>query len=411
MCSGIEGASVAWEPLGWSCAGVAEIDPFASAVLAHRFPAVTNHGDFTKIGATDLGAVDLLVGGTPCQDFSVAGLRAGLAGDRGRLTVEFVRLLERLRPRWFLWENVPGVLSADRGRAFGIFLGALGKLGYGFAYRVLDAQYFGVPQRRRRVFVVGYLGDWRPPAAVLFERESLLGHPAPSREAWKDVAGALSARATAGGGFGTDFELDGGIVVSPSSHAVYSVAKTTGPLRSNHGVVGPLAGSGAGTARTGNARTEAAMPVTARNGDPGCVAFTCKDDGRDVGHTAPTLRALGHDKSNANGGGQVAIAFALRGREAGNVPEIHGDGSTIAALRAASGGSTRDLPAQEQVRRLTPRECERLQGFPDDWTLVPYRKKPAADGPRYRALGNSFAVPVIRWLGDRIAIVDAEIPA
>ena len=363
--------------MGWSCAGVAEIDPFASAVLAHRFPAVTNHGDFTKIGATDLGAVDLLVGGTPCQDFSVAGLRAGLAGDRGRLTVEFVRLLERLRPRWFLWENVPGVLSADRGRAFGIFLGALGKLGYGFAYRVLDAQYFGVPQRRRRVFVVGYFGDWRPPAAVLFERESLLGHPAPSRSAGSDPAFCVTSR------FGS-------------------------------GRNDPTAETYLVTWRGGSTQDEITTPFgvydksNANGGGQIAIAFTTQQEPKFLEDgTAFTLTA----DSPTGGGQRQSVAFALRGREAGNVPEIHGDGSTIAALRAASGGSTRDLLAQKQVRRLTPRECERLQGFPDDWTLVPYRKKPAADGPRYRALGNSFAVPVIRWLGDRIAIVDAEIPA
>jgi DNA (cytosine-5)-methyltransferase 1 len=176
ICSGIEAATVAWHPLGWEAAAFAEIDPFARAVLAHHYPAVPLHGDFTTIKDGDYGAIDLLVGGTPCQSFSIAGLRKGLDDDRGNLTLEYIRLAERLRPRWLVWENVPGVLSIDGGRTFGAFLGGLAECGYGFAYRILDAQYFGVPQRRRRVFVVGYLGDWRPPAAVFLEPEGLRGY-------------------------------------------------------------------------------------------------------------------------------------------------------------------------------------------------------------------------------------------
>jgi len=218
VCSGIEAASVAWHDFGWEAAAFSEIDDFPRAVLSHHYPAVPLHGDFTTIGENDYGAVDLLVGGTPCQAFSVAGLRKGFADSRGNLTLEFIRLAQRKKPRWILWENVPGVLSVDRGRAFGSFLGGLAECGYGFAYRVLDAQYFGVPQRRRRVFVVGYLGDWRPPAAVLFERESLCGYIAPRREEGKGapsatdesleecgyedgIAGTLTARDWKGIGF------------------------------------------------------------------------------------------------------------------------------------------------------------------------------------------------------------------
>ena len=179
VCSGIEAVGVALRGMGWECAGLSEIDKACNAVLRYHYPGVTNYGDFTKIEARDVGSVDVLVGGTPCQDFSVAGLRAGVAGERGNLTLEFLRLAGRLKPRWVVWENVPGVLSIDSGRTFGAVLGALAELGYGIAYRVLDAQWFGVPQRRRRVFVVGYLGDWRRAAAVLFERESVLGNPPP----------------------------------------------------------------------------------------------------------------------------------------------------------------------------------------------------------------------------------------
>jgi DNA (cytosine-5)-methyltransferase 1 len=176
VCSGIEATTVAWEDLGWKAKAFAEIEKFPNQVLSHHYPNIPNVGDFTKIQGDEYGSVDLLVGGTPCQDFSVAGLRAGLDGQRGQLAIEFARLAARLRSRWLVWENVPGVLSIEGGRAFGTFLATLGKFGYGFAYRILDAQYFGVPQRRRRVFVVGYLGDWRPAAAVLLEREAFANH-------------------------------------------------------------------------------------------------------------------------------------------------------------------------------------------------------------------------------------------
>ena len=303
-------------------------------------------------------AIDLLVGGTPCQSFSVAGLRKGLADPRGNLMLTYLAIADRYRPRWLVWENVPGVLSADGGRAFGTLLGGLAQLGYGFAYRVLDAQYFGVPQRRRRVFVVGYLGDWRRAAAVLFERHSLSGHPAPRREAGEDASertgfstvGSVTQRY--GAKLGTDESCQGS--VTPS---LWSIT----PSNSNTDY---------------NARpTDKAQAVTtggnrpsARGGD--LLAFSCRDYGADVGEISPTPRSMGHDGSHANGGGQIGVA------------------------------------TQSAVRRLTPRECERLQGFPDDYTLIPYRGKPAADGPRYKALGNSMAVPVMRWIGERIAEVD-----
>jgi DNA (cytosine-5)-methyltransferase 1 len=244
VCSGFGGAELAFDPLGWVCNGVAEIDPAARAVLRHRWPETRNYGDFTKITAGDAGAIDLLVGGTPCQSFSVAGLRGGLGDERGNLALEFLRLVDRKRPRWVVWENVPGVFSstshvapdsrppaidlesgdgpgdgeevvvedeydADEDHAFACFLAGLSELGYQYAYRTLDAQHFGVPQRRRRVFVVGYLGDWRRAAAVLFERHCLSGYPPPSREKGQ-VAPTIPARSLGGGGLGTDFDCDGG---------------------------------------------------------------------------------------------------------------------------------------------------------------------------------------------------------
>ena len=192
VCSGVEAATMAWHHMGWKPSFFSEIEQFPCAVLQHHYPEVPLHGDFTTIGENDYEPIDLLVGGTPCQSFSIAGLRKGMADDRGNLALEFLKLAQRTRPTWVVWENVPGVLSSNGGRDFGAFLGGLGEIGYGFAYRVLNAQYFGVPQRRRRVFVVGYFGDWRPPAQVLFERQSLSGHPAPSREAGKVLPSALS---------------------------------------------------------------------------------------------------------------------------------------------------------------------------------------------------------------------------
>lgn len=211
VCSGIEAATVAWASLGWKPTAFSEIDKFASALLSYHYPDVPNLGDFTEINISELDPFDLLVGGTPCQDFSIAGLRAGMDGERGKLTFEFLRLVAAARPRWVVWENVPGVLSANGGRAFGTFLGALEELGYGWAYRVLDAQYFGVPQRRRRVFVVGCRGDATRAAAVLFEQQSLLGNPAPSKEPWA-VANALTANGVgAGGGVDDNIAQEGGI--------------------------------------------------------------------------------------------------------------------------------------------------------------------------------------------------------
>lgn len=195
VCSGIGAPECAWSPLGWQFVACSEIEAFPSAVLAHHYPGVPNRGDMTKFQEWPDADVDVLVGGTPCQSFSVAGLRGGLADPRGNLALTFLAIADRYRPRWVCWENVPGVLSSSGGRDFGAFLGGLGELGYGWSYRVLDAQYFGVAQRRRRVFVVGYLGDWRAAAAVLFERESLSGHPAPSRETGTGVADSAISRA------------------------------------------------------------------------------------------------------------------------------------------------------------------------------------------------------------------------
>jgi DNA-cytosine methyltransferase len=215
LCSGIEAATVAWHPLGWEAVAYSEIERFPSEVLAHHYPSTPNLGDMTKFKEWNFESdVDLLVGGTPCQSFSVAGLRKGLDDPRGNLMLTYLAIADKYKPQWIVWENVPGVLSSNGGKDFGVFLGALGELGYGFAYRILDAQYFGVAQRRRRVFVVGHLGDWRAAAAVLFERHSLQGHPAPSREKGQAIApstgtgtsssSAITARMVAFGEYSDD---------------------------------------------------------------------------------------------------------------------------------------------------------------------------------------------------------------
>jgi len=273
VCSGIEAPSVAWEPLGWEPMWFSEIEKFPKAVLAHHYPKVPDLGDMTKVNWNDTADVDVLIGGTPCQSFSVAGLRKGLDDPRGNLALEFLKIVDRKRPRWVIWENVPGVLSSSGGRDFGAFVGALVELGYGFAYRVLDAKYWGVPQRRRRVFLVGHSGGWASAAAVLnvcCPRDELL----PEGEAGR---GRLPSFKTTGGG----------ISLERISHLVF-------------------------------------------------------------------------------------------------------DG--------------------EAIRKLTPVEWERCFGFPDNYTRIPWRNKSpedCPDGPRYKALGNSMAVPVVRWIGERIMQVEA----
>lgn len=435
VCSGIEAASVAWSPLGWEASFFSEIDPFPRAVLAHHYPETPCHGDFTTIKGGDYRAIDVLVGGTPCQSFSLAGLRAGLDDPRGNLMLEFGSLARRLGARWLVWENVPGVLSSNKGRDFGAFLGMLAELGYGFAYRVLDAQYFGVPQRRRRVFVVGYLGDWRRPAAVLFERHSLQGHPTPSRKAGAPVA-ALTASSVGTCG-ADDNQAQAGHLISGAVTSKWAKG-TVGPSGDecqnliSRDVAPTLqaGGNDTGGNDTGGNRPPGTTVDTA---DMLIVAHTLRGDGFDAsedgtgrgtpiipvaaipilecgartGKSTDDLRAgigIGDPMYTLQAGKQHAVAFDMRGRDGG--AQFEGPHDT-ANIRAASGGSSRSYVAEQHVRRLTPRECERLQGFPDDYTLVPYRGKPAADGPRYKGLGNSMAVPVMRWLGERIAQVDA----
>jgi DNA (cytosine-5)-methyltransferase 1 len=457
VCSGIEAPSVAWDSLGWKPQWFSEIDAFPSKVLHHHYPHVPNLGDMTKLHESATfqhSAISLLCGGTPCQSFSVAGLRKGLDDPRGNLMLTFLALADRKSPQWLVWENVPGVLSSNGGRDFGAFLGALVQLGYGFAYRVLDAQYYGVAQRRRRVFVVGHLGSWQPAAAVLFERHSLSGHPAPSRQARQDhspVAGTLTSN---GGGLsrpaGNANELDFCVPIAPTLEASFGHnlgldnqhIDKGGGLFVSYGIdeecnvsvnhFGPLLRGGQGGTRqsvayalqAGTTRenpdsgpqgagisAELAYTLEARK-ETQIVAFGAQNSASQPlshsEHISPTL-----DKSKVPGVVYDVTVFS-EGQITSPVnrsnpqPDLchtlsKSDGVPLGVLNANN-------PTTMAVRRLTPIECERLQGFPDGYTDIQPKGKPTPDGPRYKALGNSMAVPVMRWIGQRIELVDSILP-
>ena len=426
VCSGIEAATQAWHPLGWQPVAFSEIEPFPSAVLAYHYPHVPNWGDMTRFKEWPDEPVDLLCGGTPCQDYSIAGQRLGMAGARGQLTLTFVEIAARYRPRWLVWENVPGVLSSNGGRDFARFLGDLtGQAinvpdggwknsgiipgicdAYGVAYRVLDAQHtrtrrfpFATPQRRRRVWVVGYLGDWRRAAAVLFDRESLSGDPAPRREAGQ-VAPTIPARSLGGGGLGTDFDCDGGLICANSGDVGYCLTASAqqsldAETETLIAVANTLRGEGFDASEDGTGR-QTLVPV----------AFDCK--GTEVQFSAdgshPTLRSMGHNHSHQNAGGHAAVAFDLAqitSKANRSIPQpVSPTMAKESHLHAFN---------ERAVRRLTPVECSRLQCFPDHFTRIPWRGKPAdqcPDGPQYKALGNSWAVNCAEWIGERIALVD-----
>jgi DNA (cytosine-5)-methyltransferase 1 len=436
VCSGIEAATVAWHSLGWVPSFFSEIEKFPREVLAHHYPDVPLHGDFTTISENQYGSINLLVGGTPCQSFSVAGLRKGLDDERGNLSLEFIKLAQRERPRWVVWENVPGVLSSNGGKDFGSFLGALGEIGYGFAYRVLDAQYFGVAQRRRRVFVVGYFGDWRRAAAVLFERESLRGNPAPSREKGQKPAFTVTS--------GSQFSCTGNNRVECDAYIPSNVgslcARTGQSISTQDAAQGHLL-----TTRM-QADCDAYIPSVAGSLDTQCGGGKLTHQSANNGHLI-TARMRGFGDYDCDGTASTVkardykdatdlVAIALAENTIGRKPMNGGDGFTeggpmytlnatgvhgVAAFQQTAdcltsaygtkwngnGSATNgSLFANHNmaVRRLTPTECERLQGFPDGYTNI---KDKCPDGPRYKALGNSMAVPVMKWIGERIQMVDS----
>lgn len=492
VCSGIEAASVAWKPLGWTPVGYSEIEPFPRAVLEQRHGAVPvdwDHewtegqnyaplfGDFTKIEEKHVGPVDLLVGGTPCQSFSIAGKRLGLDDPRGNLAIEFLVLAKRVRARWLVWENVPGVYSSWSGEPeddtisewtetadFVEFLNLFRECGYRGGWRTIDAQYcrvdgFGraVPQRRRRCFLVGHIGNDARSYPVLFDAESLRGLAEPRRKAREGSSGAsgrdLARDSDAGrqesgltdvvcdpvantlqttchdysrsdgfNMFAVPFDtthitspengsnpqpgdpchtLSAGAHVPSVAYAIQERAVSenlaAGPqgkgwqedisftLEARHNVQAvAFAGQEREVAPTLSARTNGGGGLgTDAELDGAIIAvqttgFSIKDYGADaIEELSPTLRSMSHADSHANGGGQVAVT----------IPSVNG----------------------WTVRKLTPRECERLQGFPDDFTAIQWRGRVAPDGPRYKAIGNSMAVNVMRWIGTRIALVERAV--
>ena len=387
LCSGIEAASLAWEPLGWTPAWFAEIEPFPCAVLSHHWPHVPNHGDMTQLVGKILNgtveAPDVLVGGTPCQAFSVAGLRGSLDDERGNLTLVLIRILDAIDfirarngqpPCILIWENVPGVLNT-RDNAFGCLLGGLAgenlplepagekwtNAGCVFghtrriAWRILDAQYFGVPQRRRRVFLVAGAGSIDP-AAILFERQGEAGHPAALADAGQNPAAGIDAGASG----------------SLKAHRMLGFGHYT-------------ADDTASTVKARDYKDATDLIVVHGRQDP-CVST--------VAHTLDCEQS-----GNTN-------VLCIAGNTIERQPENGGNG--IGVSQTAYTLTANDRHAVQHgltVRRLTPLECERLQGMPDNHTQIPWRGKDAEacpDAPRYKAVGNSMAVPVIGWIGQQI---------
>ena len=396
VCSGVEAATVAWHDLGWNPVAFSEIEKFPSEVLAHHYPDVPNLGDMSNYKEWNFGekTIDLLVGGTPCQSFSVAGLRKGLEDPRGNLALIYCGILDKFRPKWFIWENVPGVLSSSKGKDFGSFLGAVGELGYGFSYRVLDAQNFGVPQRRRRVFVVGHLGDWRPAAEVLFEPESLSRHIEESRKKRKDTPRDstlgidTSGRKKMTSLFGNiPFVLNNPIALQDTR----AINKSQ---------------NGKGWNDTNKSYT---LDTKATQG----VAYSIREDA-----TKNNMSVTELDVSNCLSSHQpsimshhaqtfvmdkaVAHTFKIRcGCDGGGKGYLGQDEKTY----TLSTNQDQHLFNNMAVRKLTPIECEKLQGFKPNYTNI---KENCPDGPRYKAMGNSMAVPVMKWIGERIELVSKK---
>ena len=315
VCSGIEAATVAWHDLGMDALAYSEIDKFCCELLSQRYPNILNLGNMERYNEWRLQSPDILVGGTPCQSFSVSGLRKGFEDPRGNLTLIYLRIAEKFKPKWIVWENVPGVLSSNGGKDFGAFLGGLAELGYGFAYRVLDAQYFGVPQRRKRVYVVGCLNGWRTASKVLFEPDCVLGYIEKNRASEEEI------------------------IADDDGKGACSGSKVFGTLQA----------------------------------------------------CAEKKQWLGNQEAFS---GNYHV-FGQTIKKVLNIPDSITDSDT-------------NLKA---VRRITPIECERLQGFPDDYTKIAYNGKTideCPDGPRYRVIGNSMAVPVMKYIGQRLILANQE---
>lgn len=432
VCDGISAVSCAWEPLGFRCAWRSEIAEFPAAVAQARFPGAPNLGDFTQIGlhGEEPAAVDVLVGGTPCQSFSVAGGRAGLDDPRGHLAVEFLLLARRLGARWVVWENVPGVFSSDGGEAFATFLGLMVECGYGVAWRVLDAQFFGVPQRRRRVFAVGYLGDWRPPVAVLLECPSMRRDPRARGKAGTSVAVPAGTGVASGGGDVANTIRRAGRV--GNCEDTFAVAHA---LTAHHG-----RNSGEDVFALELEQPAHCMTSSRLIGQDGssndqtfALSFHATQDPISAEDTTPAIsaepsgaiavlpiqeaqRSSGSREKKQHGmgigsPGDPMYAMTTRGDHAVFAFDEAQVTSSENRSTVSPGGPVPTVSANSRPRvaggmrprRLTPREVERCFGFPDDYTLI----DGASDSARYEALGNSMAVPVMRWIGQRMLTVES----
>jgi DNA (cytosine-5)-methyltransferase 1 len=451
LFSGMEAAHLAWSPLGWQCVGVAEIDPNACALLRHRLPHVPNLGSVTDVTSTaiqKLGRIDVVIGGSPCQDLSVAGKRAGLAGARSSLFHEQLRIFDAARTlcgaRWLVWENVPGAFSSNAGRDFAVVVGAMAGCDVGVPddgwrnegaalgehglveWSVLDAQWFGVAQRRRRVFAVLDSGNWADRPPVLLEPESLRGDSAPRRETGEGAAVGAGRGVARRRGLAADAT---GRVIWPAevagtldAHFGDKLGLEDQHIRGGHrcsSLPDAAACLTTGTGQRYDAETETLIPTIGGDFD---VAHTLRADGFDAS-----------EDGTGRGTPLVPVAFVQNQRDEVRTMEVAGalaaepgakqqtylatfcaddfktgsfEAAEVARPLTCSPDRSRNAPIAASpmaVRRLTPRECERLQGAEDDWTLVPTgRRGMMADGPRYKMLGNSFAVPVIRWIGQQI---------
>ncbi|QHJ77955.1 MAG: hypothetical protein [Caudoviricetes sp.] len=406
LFSGIEAASVAWIPLGWHPIAYSEIEPYPSAVLTYRYPQTPNLGDITQIRWEDHDeclSADIVVGGSPCQSFSIAGDRSGLRGASG-LMWEYVRAVQAIRPRWLLWENVPGTLSSSGGRDFVCLLSALDELGYGLAWRVLDAQYYGVAQRRRRVYLVGSLGSQRA-TEVLFEPESLQWDYPTSRQKRETLTcqSRDSSKKTS----------KGDNCITPWDTQSRRVYRPNGPwptldAREHSGIDGKAIALdfNPSDSRIRYADTDISQTLTARMGTGGNQVPLVQN--------MKTLAFLPNAGSNAGTVGasdDISPTLKTDHNPAVLCVSDQQQNATIinnlAQTLTAHGGSY--ISRIDLIRRLTPTECERLQGFPDGYTDVPFRGKPhAPDSHRYKALGNSMATPVMRWIGKRLEQVDKD---
>lgn len=421
LFSGIEAATVGWHHLGWECVGVSEIDPFACEVLKQRLPNIPNLGDITKITKEQLhekfpNGLDIVVGGSPCQAFSVAGLRKGLEDPRGNLMLEYIRIVATVRPTYFIWENVPGVLSSNGGKDFGTLLQAMEQLGYQLCWRTFDSKNFGVPQRRRRVFLVGSLANNRHPFEILFESESMQGDNTKSRETRQDNTSKTTASTEEHDEIillknnrsdGNMYENaqhcftltaamgEGGGHVPMTTYRLAAL-RTGGTVESN---VSPTLTSGMGCGDT--------LPITLYTVEKQYASTLCARD-----HKGVSSDSFGHDSQQLVVKSDTDVSAPI---SKGN-GECWENNKTFTSLSSSGGGQIGQgyaaVRINSLVRRLTPIECERLQGFPDNWTQIAWNGQEPKDCPishRYKCLGNSMTTNVMRWIGERIAGVPTSI--